>query len=509
MNSLFTKYINSKSPISEIKIPKFGDIITEQNKTSKSSINIVMLSIKNPDDGNKDDSNRWTINRIRSYCEKHNIPKYVAYIGSAYTTKENGTLKIHNIDDEQGFALDPNNTIVIIRGGSRIIKSNVMKDTIALIQRHNIFCINNLDTIENCGDKYRTYLKLTEAGIPCPKSAVVHSEEMIPNALEKIGGNFPIVVKLLSGSKGIGVFIVDSQKSLTSTLQVMWKLDPNAELLMQEFIDAEGDIRVHVLGDQCIAAMKRYTIKDDFRSNFSLGSEIEAIELDDKIKKLCIHASKIIGGMWVGADLILSKKDKKPYFLEINSSPGTFGIEKALKKDIISIIMNYLINPDNWVKVPQICGFQEMININGIDSPISAKFDTGNGATCALHADNININDNKKTVSWTYNGIEFKDKPYNRKIRLIKGAIGGTEVKKITVLFDIIFNGTVYKNVEFALDDRENKITPVLLSRKFMNDANIIVNPARAFLLTLNPQDTPIKNDVKPTEIASEGKNGR
>ena len=490
MNTLFGKYLDKKPEPTRLKIPSISDLLSEQDSPApKSAVNVLILSVKDQDSGERDDNVKWTVNRIKSYCEAHNIPKYVAYMGSAYTTREDGVLKIHNVDDVNGFVIDPVKTVCMVRGGSRIVTSSTMRDLIAQLERYNIFCLNSLETIEACGDKYRTYLKLTDSGLPCPRSAIIHSEEMIEPAVKRIGGNFPVVIKLLSGSKGVGVFVSDSHKSLVSTLQVMWKLDPHAELLLQEYIESDFDIRVHVLGDQVVAAMKRFVIKDDFRSNYSLGSDIEAVELEKEQKDICIRAAKAVGAMWAGVDMIISKADKKPYFLEVNSSPGTFGIEKATKKDLMSVIMNYAVNPKNWVKVPQVCGFQEIVDIKNIGALI-AKFDTGNGATCALHAENIKINDEKKTVSWISEGVTFTDRPYNRKIKLIRGAIGGTEVKKLTVLFDIQFNGVLYKDVEFALDDRAGKTTPVLISRNMMRIMNIVVNPSHAFLLTINPSET-------------------
>jgi RimK family alpha-L-glutamate ligase len=483
-------------------MPEFGKIIAEQDERAKGKdINVLILSVKEQVVGEKDDSPKWTVNRIKSWCEAKKVACYVAYMGDAFILRKDDVLKIYNTGDAEGFAIDSARTIVMVRGGAQITKSHMMGDLIAQLQRYNIFCVNSIETIEACGDKYRTYLKLSDAGLPCPRSALVHSEDMIAPAMERIGGSFPVVVKLLSGSKGVGVFIIESQKSLTSVLQVMWKIDENAELLMQEFIESEYDVRVHVLGDKVVAAMKRFVIKNDFRSNFSLGSEIESVELEKGQKEICIKAAKAVGALWAGVDMIIAKKDKKPYFLEINSSPGTYGIEKATKQDLVSKVMEYLSDKKMWVKVPQVCGFQEIIEIEGIGEVV-AKMDSGNGATCALDAENIKIDDENKTVSWRTNGAEFKNVKYNRKIKLIKGAIGGTEVKKVTVTFNVKFNGTTYKNVEFALDDRTGKTTPVLCNRAFMKLANLIVNPAKAFLVTVNP----FENDDQKEKIKIRGK---
>ena len=497
MLSIFEKYLDKAPTVSGLKIPQFGKIIAEQEERAKGTdINILILSVKGQEAGEKDDSPKWTVNRIKNWCQSKKISCYVAYMGDAFITRKDEVLKIQNTGDDTGFVLDPAKTIAMIRGGAQITKSHMMQDLISQLERYSIFCVNSRETIEACGDKYRTYLKLTDAGLPCPRSAIVHEEEMIEPAMQRIGGKFPVVVKLLSGSKGVGVFIIDSEKSLKSVLQVMWKVDEHAELLMQEFIASEFDVRVHVLGDKVIAAMKRFVIKDDFRSNYSLGSEIESIELEKEQKEICIKAAKSVGALWAGVDMIIAKEDKKPYFLEINSSPGTYGIEKATKKDVVSEVMNYLADKKNWIKVPQMCGFQEIIDIEGLGELV-AKYDTGNGATCAVHAEDIKIDKEKKTVSWHSNGTKFDNRPYHRRIKLIKGAIGGSEVKKVTVLLNVKFNGTMYKNVEFALDDRTGKTTPVLLNRKFMRDTNIIVNPAKAFLVTVNP----FENDDQKEKI--------
>jgi hypothetical protein len=147
--------------------------------------------------------------------------------------------------------------------------------------------------------------------------------------------------------------------------------------------------------------------------------------------------------------------------------------------------MIYLKDKANWVKVPQMVGFQEIITINEIGEVV-AKLDTGNGATCSIHAEDININKEKKEVSFVIGDKKLK-MPYVRKIVLKKGGIAAIDVHRVTINFDIRFNGSILKNVEFALDDRTGKSSPVLMSRGFMARANIIVNPAKSFMVTINP----------------------
>ena len=55
---------------------------------------------------------------------------------------------------------------------------------------------------------------------------------------------------------------------------------------------------------------------------------IKNIKLTELEIEECLKAAKAVGGYWTAIDFIPSKnRDKEPpYFLEVNSSPGTEGI---------------------------------------------------------------------------------------------------------------------------------------------------------------------------------------
>jgi hypothetical protein len=100
--------------------------------------------------------------------------------------------------------------------------------------------------------------------------------------------------------------------------------------------------------------------------------------------------------------------------------------------------------------------------------------DTGNNTTtCALHADDLTVKN--KVVSWTTEGVKYKE-PLHRYVELLKPA-----EKRPVVLLEINFLNTIYE-VEVSLDKR-NQI-PFLANRDFMKRANLMINPARKFMLT-------------------------
>jgi len=450
----------------------FLDYLVEQNVDK---IRLVIITGKKNDD---DDSDLYkTAGRFRDICKERKIDSYVAFSENAYIKREKGKVFIHNIDDSEGFEIHSSNTVVIVRGMTGKRKSSL--DLLSQLERHNIFCVNGRRTMEECSDKYRTALIMADAGIPTPKTAIVLGTNGIDVAHKKVGGKFPVVLKTLTGSKGIGVFVAESDEGLKSTLQAIWKINPDIEIIMQAYLDADYDVRVHVLGDEVIASMKRFKIKKDFRSNYSLGGKIEKIDITEEQEEIALDAAKAVGAVWCGVDLITNKKDKKNYVIEINSSPGTEGIEKATKKDIVSKVVNYVANKNNWKRPAMECGYLEKIKIEGFGE-LDAKLDTGNGSYCVIHADEYDID--KDTVTW-----RVGKKEYSHKMEGIKKVnVGGIETKtedRPVFWMPITFNGDTY-DLRFTLSDRNGFSTPVLLNRKFLRLANLSVNPAKTYVLS-------------------------
>ena len=116
-------------------------------------------------------------------------------------------------------------------------------------------------------------------------------------AINKIDTEFPIVMKTLAGSKGIGVLFVESERSYDSLVQLLHSQNTDVDLLVQEYIKTDKDIRVIVLGGLVIAAMERKVIEGDFRSNVSQGSEVKSYELSDLEIEQCLLASKAVNGV--------------------------------------------------------------------------------------------------------------------------------------------------------------------------------------------------------------------
>jgi hypothetical protein len=238
---------------------------------------------------------------------------------------------------------------------------------------------------------------------------------------------------------------------------------------------------VHVLGGKVLAAMARPVIEGDFRSNVSQGSKPKNIKLTELEIEETLKAAKAVGGYWTAVDFIPSKnRDKEPpYFLEVNSSPGTEGIEDATGMNIAKDVINHFANGENRYTVPTECGFKEILTIKPFGELVS-KFDTGNSGMPVIHADKYKIKGNE--ITWTLLGKTITSKII-RKEEIKVGGLRDYDETRYVVRLDVEFAGGFYDDVEFTIDDREDR-TPILLDRAFMKRLNVLVNPQRKYVIT-------------------------
>ena len=419
-----------------------------------------------------------TADRLQEECKKLNYPFYLFKLTGGYTTFEDGVRRFHNKDDKKGFEVGAM-TVAIIRGS--ITRKDSWMDFVSILERANATLVNPRTTINVCADKYRTALRLADYGLTQPKTKLINDPEKSIEQVEQADIKFPLIMKTLRGSKGVGVLYLDSERGLDSIVQLIHKQDEDADLLVQEYIKTDYDVRVHILGGKFLAAMKRPVIEGDFRSNVSQGSIPQNIKLTQLEVEECLKASKAVGGYWTAVDFIPSKNREKepPFMLEVNSSPGTEGIEKATGMNIAKEVITHFANAENRFTVPTECGYKEILTIKPFGDLVS-KFDTGNSGMPVIHADKFKINGNK--ITWT-----LLDKTITsdivRKEEISVGGLRDYEETRYVVKLDVSFAGGFYKDVEFTIDDREDR-TPILLDRAFMKRLNVMVNPQRKYVIT-------------------------
>lgn len=188
-------------------------------------------------------------------------------------------------------------------------------------------------------DKLRSLQVLTRAKIGLPKTVFTNYSRDVEGVIQHVGGT-PLVIKLLEGTQGLGVVLAETKNAAKSVIEAFNGLQ--ARVIVQEFIKEAGgaDIRVFVVDGHVVGAMKRQGKEGEFRSNLHQGGSAEVIELSDEEEIAAIKAAKAMRLGVAGVDMLQSSRG--PLILEVNSSPGLEGIEKATGKDIARKIIQYI-----------------------------------------------------------------------------------------------------------------------------------------------------------------------
>ena len=202
-----------------------------------------------------------------------------------------------------------------------------------------VYPLNESVAIGRSRDKLRSMQLLARDGIGLPVTTFAHDPKQTEEVLELAGGA-PIVIKLLEGTQGIGVVLADTKRSAKSVVEAFRGAGVN--ILLQEFIKEAGgtDIRAIVIGGKVVAAMKRTGAEGDFRSNLHRGGSAELIKLSPEERATAVRAAKSMGLNVCGVDML--RANHGPVVMEVNSSPGLEGVEKATGLDIAGKIITYI-----------------------------------------------------------------------------------------------------------------------------------------------------------------------
>jgi ribosomal protein S6--L-glutamate ligase len=188
-------------------------------------------------------------------------------------------------------------------------------------------------------DKLRSLQILSRAGLGLPKTVFTNYSRNVKEIVKAAGGA-PVVVKLLEGTQGLGVVLAETDNAAESVIDAFNGL--KVRVIVQEFIaEAKGaDIRAFVVDGVVVGAMKRQAKKGEFRSNLHRGGTAMVIDLTEEEENAALKAARVMGLGICGVDMLQSAHG--PLILEVNSSPGLEGIEKATGKNIAKSIIRYV-----------------------------------------------------------------------------------------------------------------------------------------------------------------------
>jgi len=196
------------------------------------------------------------------------------------------------------------------------------------LDTQGVVCVNPAEAMLNSGDKLRTLQLLAAGGLPVPRTLLWRPGLEAATIEARLG--LPVVMKLLRGSRGQGVFLVHTRAELANHLDLIRYGGVRDEVIFQELIaTTKGrDLRVMVIGGQARACMlRRSGSADGFKANISQGGSAEAYPMTDGIRRIAVEAARLLGLVVGGIDLLFAGDGF--VVCEANSIPGFKGLESA------------------------------------------------------------------------------------------------------------------------------------------------------------------------------------
>jgi ribosomal protein S6--L-glutamate ligase len=235
-----------------------------------------------------------------------------------------------------GGATVPRYDIVIPRIGASITNYGL-----AVVRQFDLMgvpVLNGAVAIARSRDKLRALQLLTRRNVDIPTTVCARSPAGIDAALQIVGG-CPAIVKLQQGTQGIGTMIAETSQAVHSLLETLWAM--GQDIVLQEYVrESKGrDIRALVVGGKVVASMRRVAKPGEFRSNLHRGGKGDRLKLPREYRIAAIKATKVMGLEVAGVDMLEAKSG--PKILEINSSPGLEGIERATGFDVAGALCEH------------------------------------------------------------------------------------------------------------------------------------------------------------------------
>lgn len=285
-------------------------------------MNIAILS-RNP--------NLYSTKRLLEAAqERGHEARVVDYLKCSFQIEQEGPSMYY-----QGEKLQPDAVIPRI-GASRTFFGTAVVRQFEMLET---FSVNPSLAISRSRDKLRSLQILSKHGIGMPKTVFASNTSDVDDVIKQIGGT-PLVIKVLEGTQGVGVVLAETKKAAKSVLEAFYGMQVN--LLVQEFIAEAGgsDIRAFVVNGKVVGAMKRQGNEEDFRSNLHRGGSAMRTRLSREESNTALAAARIMGLKMAGVDMLRSHRG--PLVMEVNSSPGLEGIEKATEKDVAGEVIKYI-----------------------------------------------------------------------------------------------------------------------------------------------------------------------
>ena len=210
-----------------------------------------------------------------------------------------------------------------------------------ILQFENMGFATTLDSraLLKARDKLTCLQILSSQGVPIPKTLIMNNIRQLQNFHHRID-DFPKILKLQSGTHGLGVLKADDAKSLETLVETFASM--RHKTLIQEFVkESSGiDIRAFVVDGEVVASMMRTAQEGEFRSNLHRGGLGQPVILSERERHVAVASAEILGLKVAGVDML--RAESGPKVIEVNASPGLEGIETYTKVDVAKSIIKFV-----------------------------------------------------------------------------------------------------------------------------------------------------------------------
>lgn len=357
------------------------DVDVRENRTSmNSNLRLAILS-RGP--------RLYSTRRLAEEARKRGLEPYIADPMKFSLFVADGRIDI--LHNGEPFNYDA----IIPRIGHSITKHGVA--VLRHLEQLGIWTANTGAGILQSRDKLHASQILARNRIPVPRTTYVRDIIDVETAVDFVGG-LPVVIKVTQGTQGQGVFLRHTIRESRNLVQGL--LLTGRAVLIQEYIaESHGkDIRALVVGDRVVASMRRKARGREFRSNYHLNGTVEKVNLPPEFEEAACRAARVLGLHIAGVDLLEAKDG--PLVLEVNSSPGLEGIEKASGVNVAGEIIDYVTSETAFAEVDLdqllrtvpgsgVLSLQIRNHPQLVGQPLASLFNTGSGIPVfALSRDN-------------------------------------------------------------------------------------------------------------------------
>ena len=177
--------------------------------------------------------------------------------------------------------------------------------------------------------------------IPVIPTKIFYTKEQVLQS--NIGDDFgwPIIAKHEKGYQGKSVRKLDDFSELKKFVRRINEKNVGM-FLWQKCLPTRWDLRIIVLDGKAIGAMKRSAVGDEFRSNFSLGGEVEVWDLSPKDREIAQKVAKVCGLDYCGVD-IMKDNEGNSYVLEVNRQCQFQGFEKSTGINVAKLVVEMFL----------------------------------------------------------------------------------------------------------------------------------------------------------------------